>query len=79
MKDVTFKYSNSEEYIFENLNVEFQNTHNIIIGANGTGKSTLLGLIGNVLIPEKGTLTSFSENFSYIGATPFIFQKKFKG
>ena len=79
MKDVTFKYSNSEEYIFENLNVEFQkNTHNIIIGANGTGKSTLLGLIGNVLIPEKGTLTSFSENFSYIGATPFIFQKSLR-
>ncbi len=79
MENVTFRYSNSEEYIFEGLNVEFQkNTHNIIIGANGTGKSTLLGLIGNVLIPEKGTLTAFSENFSYIGATPFIFQKSLR-
>ena len=37
-----------------------------------------MGLIGNVLIPEKGTLTSFSENFSYIGATPFIFQKSLR-
>ena len=41
-------------------------------------KAPLLGLIGNVLIPEKGNLNSFSENFSYIGATPYIFQKTLK-
>ena len=50
----------------------------MIIGANGTGKTTLLGLIGNILIPEKGKLSSFTESFSYIGATPFIFQKSLR-
>ena len=79
LKEVHFKYTNSEEYIFENLNISFErDTHNVIIGSNGTGKSTLLGLLGNVLIPEKGTLSTFTEDFSYIGATPFIFQKTLK-
>jgi len=79
LEGVFFKYANSEEYIFENLNILFEkNSHNLIVGANGTGKTTLLGLIGNILIPEKGKLTSFTENFAYIGATPFIFQKSLR-
>ena len=74
LKDISFKYLNSDTYIFKNLNLEIKkNTHNIIIGSNGSGKSTLLGLIGNVLRPERGSLTTFSNNFAYIGATPFIF------
>ena len=79
LNGVSFKYANSEDYIFQNLNILFEeNSHNLIIGANGTGKTTLLGLIGNILIPEKGNLTSFTESFSYIGATPFIFQKSLR-
>lgn len=74
VKDVSFKYNNSEVYIFENLNISFnKNTHNLILGANGTGKSTLLGIIGNVLIPQKGSINSFSNKFGYIGASPFVF------
>ena len=65
---------NSKDYIFRNLNLELdKNTHNLIIGSNGSGKSTLLGILGNILIPESGKLSTFSEKFSYIGATPFIF------
>ena len=79
LNGVSFKYANSEDYIFQNLNILIEeNSHNLIIGANGTGKTTLLGLIGNILIPEKGNLTSFTESFSYIGATPFIFQKSLR-
>ena len=76
---VFFKYANSEEYIFKNLDISIEkDSHSLIIGANGTGKTTLLGLIGNILIPEKGNLSSFTESFSYIGATPFIFQKSLR-
>ena len=75
LEEISFKYANSNEGIFKDLNISFKkNTHNILIGANGTGKTTLLGLIGNILYPEAGKLTSFTESFSYIGATPFIFQ-----
>ena len=74
--NVDFKYKKSDNYIFENLNLTFlKNSHSLIVGPNGSGKSTLLGLIGNVLIPEKGNLISYSDNFGYIGATPFIFSK----
>ena len=74
LKGIDFKYINSETYIFENLDLTIKkDSHNIIIGPNGSGKSTLLGLLGNVLRPEKGNLSTFSENFAYIGATPYIF------
>jgi ABC-type multidrug transport system fused ATPase/permease subunit len=74
LKEIDFKYVNSEDYIFKNLNLELdKNTHNLIIGSNGSGKSTLLGILGNILIPESGKLSTFSKKFSYIGATPFIF------
>ena len=76
LKKVNFKYSTASEFIFKDLNLSFdRNTHNIIVGANGSGKSTILGLIGNVLTPEEGVLYSFTEKFSYIGAAPFIFTK----
>ncbi len=76
LQNIDFKYKKSDNYIFEDLNLNLlKNSHTLIVGPNGSGKSTLLGLIGNVLIPEKGNLTSFSDNFSYIGATPFIFTK----
>lgn len=79
LSNITFKYLNSDIYIFNNLNFEIKkDTHNIIIGSNGSGKSTLLGLIGNVLRPEKGILTTFSDSFAYIGATPFIFSTSIK-
>jgi len=74
LQNVDFKYLNSDDYIFENLNLSInKDTHNIIVGPNGSGKSTLLGLLGNVLRPESGKLITFSENFGYIGATPYIF------
>ena len=74
LKDINFKYFNSKDYIFKDLNLKInKNTHNLIIGPNGSGKSTLLGILGNILTPESGEITTFSEKFAYIGATPFIF------
>ena len=31
-QNVNFKYFNSDDYIFEDLNIEIENTHNIIVG-----------------------------------------------
>ena len=74
LNNISFKYLNSDTYIFENLNITIKkNSHNIIVGSNGSGKSTLLGLIGNVLRPEEGSLTCYTDKFGYIGASPFIF------
>ena len=71
---VSFKYFNSDDYIFKDLNIEIpKNTHTILTGPNGSGKSTLLGLMSGVLYSEKGTVQTYMKNFGYIGATPLIF------
>ena len=45
LKNVDFKYLNSDMEIFEELNLKIEKgSHTIITGTNGTGKSTLLGL-----------------------------------
>ena len=73
LHDISFKYFGSSNYLFENLNLEFiKNSHTIITGNNGSGKSTILGLLSGILTPDKGTVTSFSSKFSYVGATPLI-------
>ena len=74
IEDLSFKYFNSNSYIFENINLNLKkNTHTVIVGENGSGKSTLLGLLAGVFYSDKGSITSFSDKFSYIGATPLIF------
>jgi len=74
IKDLNFKYFNSEEYIFENLNLKVpKNAHTILTGPNGSGKSTLLGLIAGVFYSEKGTVETSSNKYGYIGAVPLIF------
>lgn len=71
--NVSFKYFNSDEPIFSNLNLEFEKRkHTIITGPNGTGKSTILGILSGVLYPEEGNLYSFTNKFGYIGVTPLI-------
>ena len=72
--NISFKYFNSEEYIFRNISCTIpKNQHTLITGPNGSGKSTLLGLIAGVLLAEEGKLFTYSSRFGYIGATPFIF------
>lgn len=79
VQNVNFKYFNSDDYIFEDLNIEIEkNTHNIIVGPNGSGKSTLLGLLAGILYPESGKIYSYEESFGYIGPVPLIFTETLK-
>ena len=72
-QNVEFKYLNSTNYSFKNLNLEFQkNKHYRITGPNGSGKSTLLGLITGVLYPENGSVISNVKKQSYVSAYPMI-------
>ena len=73
-KNVDFKYQNSEENIFENINIEFEKgSHTIITGDNGSGKSTLLGLIAGIYYPQQGSVTTFSNKYGYVSAHPYVF------
>ena len=74
VKNLSFKYFNSSDLIFEGINFEIKkNTHTVIIGENGSGKSTLLGLLSGIYYSESGTITTFSKHLGYIGANPLIF------
>ena len=72
-QNVSFKYFDSNKYIFEDLNLKFdKNKHTIITGPNGSGKSTLIGLLSGILYPEKGTIKTSQCKFGYVGAKPMI-------
>ena len=72
--NVDFKYFNSENEIFSNLNFDIKkNKHTVITGQNGSGKSTILGLISGVFYASSGKVDCYAQNIGYIGAKPMIF------
>ena len=79
IKNVDFKYFNSEDYIFENLNIKIQKgKHTVITGPNGSGKSTLLGLLSQIYYPQNGEINIFTKNIGYVGVTPLIIDSSLK-
>ena len=75
LDDITFKYLNSGEPIFEKINMSInRGQHTLLTGPNGSGKSTLLGLISGIYFASAGKVSSFSDKFGYIGASPLIFE-----
>jgi ABC-type multidrug transport system fused ATPase/permease subunit len=73
LKNIDFKYYESKDYIFKNLNLSIpKDKHTVITGPNGSGKSTLLGLIAKVFYPGEGTIEINSSQIGYVGVTPLI-------
>ena len=58
LHNIYFKYPSLSNYIYEDLNLELYQGWNALVGANGTGKSTLLKLITKELTPERGSITN---------------------
>ena len=78
-KNVSFKYIGSEELIFDNLSFKInKNQHTIITGENGSGKSTILGLIAGVYFPIDGKVSSYSDKYGYVGPNPLIIKGTLK-
>ena len=71
---VSFRYSGMEHFLFNDLSFEIpKNSHSVILGKNGTGKSTLIGVISGVLAPSSGLIEVSSDNLGYVGNKPYIF------
>lgn len=59
-KDVSFRYSDEEEYVLKNLSLDFyEGQFTCVLGHNGSGKSTMAKLINALLIPNDGKVYSF--------------------
>ena len=72
-ENVDFKYLGSEDFLFKNLNLEIlKGKHTIITGPNGSGKSTILGLASGIFYPVSGKITTTSNKFGYVSASPMI-------
>ena len=57
LKNVSFKYSEKEKFIFEKINLEIKKGSYLgIIGGSGSGKSTLIDLITGLLNINKGSI-----------------------
>lgn len=57
IKNVSFKYKNSDKMILENLNFEVRDGEVVaIVGANGSGKSTIGKLIAKIIKLKQGEI-----------------------
>ena len=73
IESVDFKYRNSDDWIFNDLNLKIEkNSHTVITGQNGSGKSTLLGLISGMLVHQSGSIRLARDKLGYIGPNPLI-------
>lgn len=56
-RNVSFKYPNTERYIFKNLNLKIKAGEKLaIVGINGAGKTTLVKLITRLYSPNEGEI-----------------------
>ncbi len=89
--NVSFKYSNKNEYVLENINMEFKKGEvTALVGGSGSGKSTIINLIyrlwdtieGNIFINDKDikdiNLKSLRENITIVTQDLLIFDDTIK-
>jgi iron complex transport system ATP-binding protein len=57
LRDVSFSYSNSNGFILNHVSLAVKKTQRVVlIGPNGSGKTTILKLATGVLSPKEGTI-----------------------
>jgi ABC-type multidrug transport system fused ATPase/permease subunit len=88
--EVNFNYSNRDEKVINNLNVNFQKGNFIgISGKTGSGKSTFINLLVGLLTPNQGNVTVNNKSIlgqendwhpyiAYISQEAFIFEDTIK-
>jgi len=61
----SFKTKHSRKYILKDMSIVIPSDKNIgILGRNGTGKSTIMHMLGQIEFPDKGTISS-DKSFSW--------------
>ncbi len=58
LKNVSFKYPNSDRYILKNINLTIENGVKLaVVGMNGSGKTTMIKLLTRLYDPTEGEIT----------------------
>lgn len=90
IKNLYFKYKNSNEYLFRNINLKIPLKKIIaIVGDSGSGKTTFVDVILGLIKPTKGSilinninihknLRSWRENISYVQQFSYFTQDSIK-
>lgn len=92
IKNLSYKYSNSDQNVLENINVEINKGDVIgIKGETGSGKTTLINLITGLLRPTSGTIIidgvdteiklkrSYMLNVAYVSQDVILLEDTIKG
>ncbi len=68
MDDITFAYSRDEANVIDRLSLDVQEGEIVsLVGANASGKSTLLKLVASILTPQRGSIrNSLSASCAYL-------------
>ena len=78
-ENVNFKYFGTDNFMFEGLNLSIERgKHTVVTGLNGTGKSTLIGLMSGIYSATDGCIKTFSDNLGYVGPIPLIIDSTIK-
>ncbi|MBS2100244.1 ABC transporter ATP-binding protein [Carboxylicivirga linearis] len=66
-KNVSFKYPNTDRYVFHDLNLSIPAGHTVaLVGANGSGKTTIVKLLAGLYKPTNGEILFDKNNLSKI-------------
>lgn len=66
LKDVSFCYPGSEEYVLKNINLKIKKGKRIaIVGENGSGKTTLVKLLCRLYDPTEGEILINGKNINH--------------
>ncbi len=88
LKNISFKYPNSDEYAVKNINLTIKNGSVVgFVGASGAGKTTLVDIILGLLEPEDGIITvdgvdirdnirGWMKNIGYIQQSNYLMDQK---
>ncbi len=78
LRDVSYSYANSV-VVLKDLNLDFPaGQRTVIVGANGTGKSTLLSLLDGLVFPSSGSVAAFGKALSEKALDDHDFSRDFR-
>ncbi|MCK9417757.1 MAG: energy-coupling factor ABC transporter ATP-binding protein [Nitrospirae bacterium] len=78
MRNVVYSYSSGTP-VLNDLTLEFQSgERTVVLGANGTGKSTLLLMLDGLVFPGMGTVHAFGKPLSEVALEDLAFSLDFR-